>query len=79
VRFNLTTGEAVEEWLTPGSPRVTCPLLVKRPEGVKLLLTTATEGMPAEMRAKCPSAGCLFIAETQLNDCPAQEVVRLPS
>ena len=31
VRFNLATGEAVEEWTTPGSPRVTCPLLVKRP------------------------------------------------
>ncbi len=79
VRFNLSTGEAVEEWTTPGSPRVTCPLLVKRPEGVKLLLTTATEGMSAEMRMKCPTAGCLFIADTQLADCPPPEVVRLPS
>ncbi|MBN9122891.1 MAG: SMP-30/gluconolactonase/LRE family protein [Planctomycetes bacterium] len=79
VRFSLTTGEAVEEWLTPGSPRVTCPLLVKRPDGVKLVLTTATEGMPAEMRAKCPNAGSLFIANTQLGDCPAPEVVRLPN
>jgi sugar lactone lactonase YvrE len=77
VRFSLATGEAVEEWLTPGSPRVTCPLLVKRPNGVKLILTTASEGMPEEMRAKCPSAGCLFIADTQLADCPAPEVVRL--
>jgi sugar lactone lactonase YvrE len=79
VRFNLTTGEAIEEWVTPGSPRVTCPLLVKRPDGVKLILTTATEGMPADMRAKCPNAGCLFIADTQLADCPPPEVVRLPS
>jgi sugar lactone lactonase YvrE len=78
VRFNLATGDAIEEWLTPGSPRVTCPLLVKRPDGVKLLLTTATEGMPAEMRAKCPTAGCLFIADTQLTSCPAPEVVRFP-
>ena len=78
VRFNLTTGEALEEWTTPGSPRVTCPLLVKRPDGVKLILTTATEGMPAEMRAKCPSAGCVFIADTQFTTCPAPEVVRLP-
>ena len=78
VRFNLATGEAVEEWLAPGSPRVTCPLLVKRPNGVKLLLTTATEGMPAEMRAKCPNAGSLFIADTQLTSCPAPEVVRFP-
>lgn len=78
MRFNLTTGEVVEEWTTPGSPRVTCPLLVKRPDGVKLILTTATEGMPVDMRAKCPSAGCLFIADTQLQDCPAPEVVHVP-
>ncbi len=78
VRYDLETGAALEEWTTPGSPRVTCPLLVKRPDGVKLLLTTATEGMPADMRAKCPSAGCLFIANTQLESCPEPEVVRLP-
>ena len=78
VRFDLATGAAVEEWTTPGSPRVTCPLLVKRQEGVKLLLTTATEGMPAEMRAKCPTAGCLFIADTQLADCPPPGVLRFP-
>jgi sugar lactone lactonase YvrE len=77
VRFDLTTGEEIEEWTTPGSPRVTCPLLVKRPDGVKLILTTATEGMPDDMRAKCPNAGCLFIADTQLADIPAPEVVRL--
>jgi len=79
VRFELRTGKAIEDWTTPGSPRVTCPLLVKRPEGVKLILTTASEGMPAEMRARCPSAGCLFIADTQLAICPEPEVVRLPS
>jgi sugar lactone lactonase YvrE len=79
VRFDLTTGKTLEEWTTPGSPRVTCPLLVKRPEGVKLILTTATEGMPADMRAKCPTAGCLFIADTQLADCAPPEVVRLGS
>jgi len=77
IRFNLSTGKAVEEWTTPGSPRVTCPLLVKRPEGIKLILTTATEGMPAEMRARCPNAGCLFIADTQLETCPEPELVRL--
>ena len=42
VRFDLGTGRTIEEWTTPGSPRVTCPLLVKRPDGVKLILTTAT-------------------------------------
>ena len=78
VRFDLTSGKAVEQWTTTGSPRVTCPLLVKRPDGVKLILTTATEGMPAEMRAWCPNAGCLFIADTQLATCPEPEWVRLP-
>ncbi len=89
IRFDLATGKAVEDWTTPGSPRVTCPLLVKRPDwfrraphdktsGVKLILTTATEGMPADMRAKCPNAGCLFIADTELETCPEPELVRLP-
>ena len=77
IRFRLATGEPVEEWTTPGSPRVTCPLLVQRADGVKLILTTATEGMPAEMRSKCPDAGCLFIADTTLPTCPPTEVVRL--
>jgi sugar lactone lactonase YvrE len=66
VRYRLNTGEAVEEWVTPGSPRVTCPLLVLRPDGVKLLLTTAVEGMPPELRSHCPNAGALFVADTSL-------------
>ena len=41
VRYRLGTGEMIEEWLTSGSPRVTCPLLVSRPDGVTLVLTTA--------------------------------------
>ncbi len=77
IRFDLSTGKTVEEWTTPGSPRVTCPLLVKRPDGVKLILTTATEGMPADLRSKCPNAGCLFIADTQLASCPEPELVRM--
>jgi sugar lactone lactonase YvrE len=77
VRFDLASGTALEEWRTHGSPRVTCPALVQRPDGVKLVLTTATEGMPAEQREKCPEAGNLFIADTDLKTCPPQEVVRL--
>jgi sugar lactone lactonase YvrE len=78
VRFDLASGAAVEEWTTPGSPRVTCPLLVARPDGVKLILTTATEGMPADQRARCPNAGALFVADTRLETCPGPELVRLP-
>lgn len=77
VRFSLTSGEALEEWTTPGSPRVTCPFLVKRPNGVKLILTTASEGMPADLREKCPNAGCIFVASTDFADCPAPETVRV--
>lgn len=77
VRYRLGTGEVLNEWTTPGSPRVTCPLLVKRPDGVKLILTTADEGMPADMRAACPYAGSLFIADTIFSNIPAAEVVRL--
>jgi sugar lactone lactonase YvrE len=75
-RYRLDTGELVEEWTTPGSPRVTCPLLVES-GGVKLLLTTATEGMPAADRERCPNAGCLFLADTRLTTVPTAEVVRL--
>ncbi|MFO0850503.1 MAG: SMP-30/gluconolactonase/LRE family protein [Gemmataceae bacterium] len=77
VRYRLDTGAAVEEWRTPGSPRVTCPLLVKRPDGVKLVLTTAVEGMPADQRAACPNAGCLFLADTGLTAVPPVVSVRL--
>lgn len=77
VRYDLRTGRAVESWLTPGAPRVTCPLLVSRPEGVQLVLTTATEGMPAEQLALAPNSGNLFIAETHLAQAPACDLVRL--
>ena len=77
VRYNLATGVAIEEWATPGSPRVTCPCLVPRPDGVKLLLTTATEGMPAEMRTRCTDAGKLFFADTSLKATPTPAIVRL--
>lgn len=77
VRFDLATGKSLEEWTTPGSPRVTCPLLVKRPEGVKLVLTTATEGIAADLRQQSPEAGNLFIGDTQLGSCPAVEAIRL--
>jgi sugar lactone lactonase YvrE len=75
-RYRLGSGELIEEWTTPGSPRVTCPLLVEQ-GGVKLVLTTAVEGMPPEMRVRCPNAGCLFVADTALTGVPAAEVVRV--
>jgi len=41
------------------------------------VLTTATEGMPAEQRENCPNAGLLFIADTDFPACPPCETVKL--
>ena len=71
LRFRLGTGELLEEWTTPGSPRVTCPLLVHRDGGVKLVLTTAVEGMPDDQRRPCLNAGDLFVADTALAFVPS--------
>ncbi len=76
VRYRLSDGATLESWRVPGSPRVTCPLLVPR-EGVTLILTTATEGMPPETRAIAPNAGGLFSAKTTVKTCPPAEWVRL--
>lgn len=75
VRFDLRTRAPIEEWVTPGSPRVTCPLLIERDGRVRLVLTTATEGMPAEQRPLCPHAGDLFIADTASPAAPPSEVI----
>jgi sugar lactone lactonase YvrE len=77
VRFDLRTSDPIEEWTTPGSPRVTCPLLVEHEGRVRLVLTTATEGMAATDRRSCPAAGDLFWAETTLERAPAAESLRL--
>jgi sugar lactone lactonase YvrE len=76
-RYMLGLGHPVQTWSTPGSPRVTCPLLVARDDTVKLILTTATEGMPADLRKDSPNAGNLFVADMVLSNVPAAEVVRL--
>lgn len=77
VRFDLRLQSALEEWIIPGSPRVTCPLLVEHDGRVRLVLTTATEGMPPEQRRLCPHAGDLFVGETSLTSVPPNEVVVL--
>jgi sugar lactone lactonase YvrE len=77
MRINLGSGQPIEEWTTPGSPRVTCPLIVEHDGRVRLVLTTAAEGMPADQRSRCPNAGNLFLAETSFAGAPATEIVRL--
>ncbi len=78
-RFSLRTGTRLEEWLLPGSPRVTCPLLVRGENGVQVIFTTATEGMPTALREQCLDAGNLFIAETSLKSVPPEAVIGLSS
>jgi sugar lactone lactonase YvrE len=75
--YDLRTGERLSEWVVPGSPRVTCPLLVEREGGVELVLTTAVEGMPDARRGECPHAGDLFVAETDFEGAPPPVRVKL--
>ncbi|VTS06388.1 SMP-30/gluconolactonase/LRE family protein [Tuwongella immobilis] len=78
IRFDLRTGQAIERYATPGSPRVTCPLLIPHANGgSELILTTADEGMPAEQQASAPNRGCLFALHLPQLTAPASETVQL--
>ena len=77
LRYDLISGGLMEEWTTPGSPRVTCPLLVERDGDVKLVMTTAVEGMAKEQRRESPEAGNLFIADTTLERIPPVDVLHM--
>jgi len=58
-QYNVETGQLERIFVVPGSPRVTCPILVQD----KVLLTTAWEGSP-KLRDAQPNSGRLFVAET---------------
>ena len=75
--YDIRSGELRTIWRCDRSPRVTCPQLIERHGRIQLLLTTADEGMSPDLRAKCPHAGCLFVADTEftgLNDNPIYPV-----
>ncbi len=76
-RYRLDTGRPVEEWILPGSPRVTCPLLFDVKQKTVVIFTTATEGMPNEMLKHSPAAGSLFMADTKVKAYPTADVVRV--
>jgi sugar lactone lactonase YvrE len=67
----LASGKVLCEWTIPGSPRVTCPEFAMIEGKVKLLFTTAVEGMAPEIRAIAPAAGTLFVADTSFSNVPA--------
>ena len=68
--IRLADGAILTEWLLPGSPRVTCPEFVWLDGRVRLIFTTATEGMPPEIRAIAPEAGTMFCADTGFDALP---------
>ncbi len=73
-QYNLATGKLEATWSCPGSPRVTCPQLVRVGDSVKLVLTTAVEHMEADQQQRHPNAGCLFIGDTAFDEIGDQPV-----
>jgi sugar lactone lactonase YvrE len=68
--IRLSDGAVLQEWTLPGSPRVTCPEFLSMGGKVKLVFTTAVEGMPSEIRDIAPEAGSLFVADTAFTAIP---------
>jgi len=75
--YDLGSGQRLGEWVVPGSPRVTCPLLVEQGGKIQLVLTTAVEGMPDDQRHECPHAGELFIADAGIKELPPSAAIKL--
>ena len=70
-QIRISDGVVLAQWIVPGSPRVTCPEFVRLEGKVKLLFTTAVEGMSAAGRQRAPGAGWLYIADTPFDEVPA--------
>lgn len=70
-QIRIADGAVLCEWILPGSPRVTCPEFVEIDGKVKLIFTTAVEGMPEAIRKNAPGAGALYIADTPFDAVPA--------
>lgn len=65
--FRISDGAVLAEWRLPGSPRVTCPEILELDGRVRVLFTTAVEGMdPA-----APLAGTMFVGDTAYDRVPA--------
>lgn len=77
-QFSLATGDEEAVWRTEKSPRVTCPQLVERDGQIKLILTTADEGMTPEQQAMHTSAGALFIGDTEFTSLPETPLFDIP-
>jgi sugar lactone lactonase YvrE len=71
-QLRLSDGAVLCKWRIPGSPRVTCPEFVEIGGEVKLVFTTAVEGMPDATRRLAFGAGTLYIADTPFRSLPAR-------
>lgn len=65
--FRIRDGEILSEWRLAGSPRVTCPEVLLLDGRVKVLFTTAVEGMDPVV----PLAGTMFVGDTAYSEVPA--------
>ena len=65
--YRIADGELLAEWRLPGSPRVTCPEVLELDGRVKVLFTTAVEGMDPVV----PLAGTMFVGDTRYDRVPA--------
>lgn len=70
-QIRIDDGAVLCEWLIPGAPRVTCPEFVELEGKIKLVFTTAVEGMPQATRRLAPGSGSLYIADTAFDRMPA--------
>lgn len=78
-QYSLADGSLEAIWTCPGAPRVTCPQLVMHEGRVRLLLTTAVEGMPDEQLKRHPNSGCLFIGDTSFTSIGDQPRFEIPT
>ena len=65
--YRIRDGEVLGEWRLPGSPRVTCPEILALDGRVRVLFTTAVEGMDPAV----PLAGTMYVADTAYDRAPA--------
>jgi len=78
-QYGIETGQLECVWRTPASPQVTCPQLIESSDGVKLVVTTAVECMPAEAQQSATNAGCLFIGDTDFDSLPQPLFFEMPN
>jgi sugar lactone lactonase YvrE len=63
-QIRIADGAVLCEWTIPGAPRVTCPEFMEIDGRMKLIFTTAVEGMPDATRRLAPGSGSMYIADT---------------